>query len=251
VSNQRSQSIKVPPSELESHLRDHIGFLIGYATSYDGGELAAAKQMAHSLRLLLHHTDKSKALLRLLNLTKLKFLNTAEPYDPSNAVNWPQLVAVRCDGPSGRRDWLVPRGDPEKLPLKNQLEFSDWWNMPVLVAKKKRGVILYCRKEIVLNLANKDGGSHVDDALPLDYVELSRQNALGLMVRRAGTGERFSIGDPVLPSVRQITHETLRTLQRAVPESFPKPYVVGSFEPPPDNPSTGIPTAWDLELARL
>ena len=147
---------------------------------------------------------------------------------------------------------MVPRGDPTHLPEKSEVRFSDWWDMPVLVAKKQKGEILFGRRDIVLHLANQDGGSHVDDSLPRNYAELSRFGAIGLVTRREGMDKPISIGNPILPSVRQIAHETLRTLQRAVPGSFVKPYLFRvSNDSSPDNPPTGIPTAWNLEFVRL
>ena len=235
-----------------SSLRDQLAFLVEDATKYDEGDSAVAKRIAHSLRLLLHDTRHSKSLLRQLDLKKIKFLNTVEPHTQANLVSTCGLIAFKFDGPSGRRPWLVPHGDPANLPSRFELAFSDWWTMPVLVAKKKKRDILFGRSDIVLHLANQDGGSHVDEKLPRDYVELSRWNAIGVVVRRDEVGDPIPIGNPIFPCVRQISHEVLRTLHAQVPGFFTKPYSFREpIEPSVDNPGTGIPTAWSLEFVRL
>jgi hypothetical protein len=83
---------------------------------------------------------------------------------------------------------------------------SDWWNE--IIIRDGRGAT-FTRKEIVLHVADKDGGSHVDPKLDQDYVELSRKNSLGYFA--GNRSERHPLTRPELPTLRQIAHEVLKT----------------------------------------
>lgn len=89
------------------------------------------------------------------------------------------------------------------------IKFPDWWNKIVIVDSKKSK---FNRRELVLALANKDGGAHVDPDLDQAYSDLTRNNSVGWMfsdgkeVRPMGSVELFS--------VRQIAFETIESIER-------------------------------------
>ena len=237
--------IKVPTSELRVQLKDQIGFLISSCNLFDQGKKQEAKRIAAHLRILFHDTRMSKSLLSQLGLESIRYLNTAEPYDPANLVSHVGLVSFKFDCPSGRRAWIVPRGNPEKLPAKAMLPFPKWWNMIVIVAKGNKKDIAFSRRELVLHVANTDGGSHVDDTLDEKYMALSRWNAVGIATIQDGIEK--PIDNPVFACIRQIAHEVLSTLQNEHPASFERPYSYKRSDvPSSDNPVTGRPTVCSL-----
>lgn len=64
---------------LES-LAEQVYFLQKSIEEYDSGVIIEAKRIATILRILFHHTNKSKALLYLLDdLDKTYFLSTSVP----------------------------------------------------------------------------------------------------------------------------------------------------------------------------
>jgi len=64
----------------------------------------------------------------------------------------------------------------------------------------------------VLNVANTDGGGHVDPALDEAYLDLSRNNSLGWVINKGDVQRPFP--PPVMACVRQIAHEVLETLKK-------------------------------------
>ena len=237
--------IKVPKSELTVQLKDQIDFLISSCDLFDQGKKEEAKRIAAHLRILFHDTHRSKSLLGQLGLESISYLNTAEPYDPANLVSHVGLLSFKFDCPSGRRTWIVPRGNPQKLPARAMLPFPEWWNMIVIVAKGNKKDIAFSRGELVLHVANTDGGSHVDDTLDEKYMALSRWNAIGIATIQDGIEN--PIDNPVFACIRQIAHEVLSTLQSKHPDSFEKSYSYKRSDvPPSDNPSTGKPTVCSL-----
>jgi hypothetical protein len=71
----------------------------------------------------------------------------------------------------------------------------------------------FSRRDLVLAVANKDGGAHVDPQLDDSYVALSRMNSIGFAwIGPNGVSE--PLDSPVPASVRQIAYEVAQTLER-------------------------------------
>ena len=69
----------------------------------------------------------------------------------------------------------------------------------------------FSRRDIVLSLANKEGGAHVDHTIDEAYNNLRRNNAQGWMTVD-GAGRETPAEDNVPATMRQIAYEILRTL---------------------------------------
>lgn len=99
-------------------------------------------------------------------------------------------------------------------PPMRLVRFPDWWDDPVI--KDKSGS-MFSRKDLVLNVADTDGGAHVDPELDEAYMALSRNNSLGWTFSDGDVEEALK-GRPELASMRQIAHEVLSTINRFVPD---------------------------------
>jgi hypothetical protein len=189
-------------SDLQAHLEEQVGFLKASADAFDGGNVAEAKRLAATLRILLHDTPKSHSLLGQLG-RKGDFWDTAVPDMPGNLVPLGGLVCVH----------LAP-GAPKYAPLfddfagAHESPFATWWTAPVF--RDPRGPSL-SRKDLVLTAANKDGGAHVDPGgVDERYARFALENGLGVTSRESN-GERPLEG-AVAAAIRQVAHEVLRTL---------------------------------------
>jgi uncharacterized protein YecA (UPF0149 family) len=90
----------------------------------------------------------------------------------------------------------------------------------------------FSRKDIVLSMANKDGGAHVDPELDAKYSKLTREASVAMNVGSFETGEVSRVvSGSELASVRQIGHEMLKTLKEdyRTPERARKPDGVKSL----------------------
>ena len=90
------------------------------------------------------------------------------------------------------------------------IQFTGWWKRPV--AKDSSGRF-WSREDLVLAVANKDGGAHVDQELPEDYSALTRGNSFGATAH-LGSAVTKPAPDPVPACVRQIAYETVESLER-------------------------------------
>jgi SEC-C motif len=192
--------------QLNAHLPEQINFLEASATSFDAGFEGEAKRLAVTLRVLLHDRGGSKSLLGQLGMLDRKFLDTALEFDEANRMTHGGLVFIAVGPPSTR--FVAMLDDMPAPNLKRQIDFAEWWNEPVFVDRQRRKL---SRKQLILTAAEQDGGAHVDPGLDPTYFELTRNNALGWIVKN--DKREVQMDGPEKAAIRQIAHEVLKTLK--------------------------------------
>jgi len=201
--------------EMKSHLKEQIEFLKRSSQSYDEGFTSEAKRLTVAIRVLLHDTQKSTSLLTHLKKKDILFYDTSLDHNPNNLLPTLGLIMMKI-GPNGA-EYVPPLDDgPPIRYCKGKIPFEKWWNEIVLVDGKGNKLT---RSDLVLAVANKDGGTHVDPKLDKAYVDLTRFNSLGWKFVQSGIEKDFATG-PELASVRQISHEVLKSLKEEFPEYF-------------------------------
>lgn len=198
--------------DLRQELVNQISLLKNSCESYDSGLEAIGKHIALILRVLFHHHGKSRSLLEQLGLRDSRFMDSAGPLNPNNLISEMPMVCIRMGGNEARYLASCQIGGSPFPP--RQVKFVEWWNEPVLKDQQGRK---FCRRELVQNVADTDGGAHVDPDLEEAYMDLSRNNSLGWMFTIGDIEEKFK-GKPELACIRQIAHETLASLEMIAPE---------------------------------
>lgn len=204
--------VKRPKDELQRELAEQLDLLRHSCRSFDGGLEIVGKHISLSLRVLLHHQGNSRSLLEQLGLRSGRFFDSAGPLNPKNLLTECNLVSMRI-GESGADYLPLLAIGLDQRPMR-AIQFADWWNNPVMKDKSKRTL---CRRELVLNVADTDGGAHVDPELEEAYMAISRENSLNWFVNDGKTLS-FPKGRPELACMRQIAHELLCTLQKSAPQ---------------------------------
>jgi hypothetical protein len=220
---ERSRRIARTQAELVEHLRRQIRFLVRSANAYDQGDEAEGQRLAVVLRTLVHETRASKSLfgqLRLFGL--LEFVDTARPIHPGNMMATSGLVQVQfsTNPPSGR--YVACLGNLAHDKLGHPTAFNLWWNRGIT---KPRNGMEYSRADMVLAVANREGGAHVDPLRDPIYQALVVENGLGWRFTSDtdGTGISWNRveddlagepmeGDPLLAGVRQVAYELNETV---------------------------------------
>jgi len=197
-----AQRIAQSEEELRAHFNEQINFLQSSAKLFDEGNQAEAKRLAATIRVLFHDTRTSISLLKQLNLLGGKFLSTNIPHSENNLLSHGGLVSIQISDRTVKTLAML-----DDVPVKRQLDFSDWWNEPIFIDSYKN---VLTRKELVLVVANQDGGSHVDPALDVIYSELSRNNSLNWY--KISNENVENLTHPELTALRQIAHEVLKSL---------------------------------------
>ena len=179
--------------------------------AFDGRFVSEAKRLATTIRVLVHDTAKSRSLMSQLDLKdRLRWVSSVDA----------DAVRQYADPGSGVRGFhgLISFGDVgyhATVPIRNEdmelVSFNQWWLDPAMVIADGTA---YTRSELVLWLANQDGGAHVDPKLNAKYKALSREGGFGL--RYVETDE-LVVTSPVPAAVRTVAEEVARTLHGGLP----------------------------------
>jgi hypothetical protein len=197
--------LKQTRDELLEHLGEQREWLAASSNAFDAGVMSEAKRLASVARTLL---QSDGALLAQLGV------RDTMQYADSVGDNSATLVAM---GPVS----MTPDGSGgftygvDLDPVSERSLFDPWWNNVIIKSTQYGGLR---RRDIVLRLANIDGGSHVDPTLPQAYRAITRENGMGWVVLAESGENPDHPGNPVPWAMRMIAHE----LTISVDEAFPK-----------------------------
>jgi hypothetical protein len=204
----KPKRVQRPKEELKRELIEQVALLRHSCQAFDNGLEAVGKYIALSLRVLLHDHRQSRALLDQLGLRSGRYLTSAPPLNHRNIATECNLVAMQLSDTGARYLPLVATGGG---PMGLQpIPFVNWWNDPVLKDNQGRN---FCRRELVLHVADTDGGAHVDPELDEAYMAISRENSLGWSFSNGRSTTPLD-GRPELICMRQIAHEVLSTIHQ-------------------------------------
>lgn len=212
------KKIPRPHDDLIRELNEQLELLSYCSLAFDSGFVPIAKPISAILRSLLHVGGRSRALLKQVNLHDGEFLASARSIDARNLLPSCGLVGARtvANAKFGSATYvpLCQMGGGPMAP--RMVPFIDWWTSNVM--KDAKGS-LFSREQLVLHVAETDGGVHVDPALDKAYVDMSRLHGLGWIIGHGpfDPGSEWRpppiAGRLELACVRQIAWEVLETLR--------------------------------------
>lgn len=245
------QMIPISRSDILQHLSDERELLRNSADLYDRGSVVEIKNMSARIRNLLHD-GKYVSLLQQFGAQEGDiFYGTAGEFKPAyfsehkanpdgkggqgtmGSGTGSPLVTMACRlGPSKTSNRLEcypnlrqARNFPPPLDADGywhyqhvgesrgfkKVDFDSWWERDVVFSFD--GVKNYSRKKIITDLvANKDGGTHTDPFIDVEYYFLLKKNC-PCFCQTSPEGKHYSIGSKVFPIVRQITLEISKTVE--------------------------------------
>lgn len=229
-----SVMVRQTADELRAHIVEQMSFLEASAHLYDMGRTAEAKRLAVAIRVLFHTNRNRQGRVtshglvdQVMGLEQVRLLDTAGEADPFNLMpacllTWMTMTVENGSVSAAYTAYLdtYPRGRIEPPQVLVAVEaklghplaapgtvrrFDDWWTTAVVRDDTGHP---FSRRDLVLALANKDGGAHVDPDTGDAYGRLSRSNSLG-WVLSADAGDALPLSSPVPSAVRQIAFEVL------------------------------------------
>lgn len=201
---------------IKKRFTDMKNLLTKRLKDYEDGDHTEAYQIASLLRVLLHDTRQSKSILKQMNSKdKIMFQSTAGVYNPLNLIAYTGLVMMRMT--VGKGVEYIGKSRDENPGSFNGImyyKFDDWW-AEVVVDDKKR---MYTRKDLVLHVANKEGGSHLDIEVQNRTYKLFYENSVGWKsIVEDKQGNVISESDPinnlVLESIYEIGIEVVNSFK--------------------------------------
>jgi hypothetical protein len=203
-----NETVSPDTERFHEQLDSQLGYLKRSCESYDSGHEDEAARLATTLRVLLHTKGRNNvSVLSHLGLQDTSMLTSAI----YNNNDWRDLLQIKIDLNSPQPVTTQPQlGDQF-----NEATFESWWTgEPIFRYEDK----VYSRKDVILSMADKDGGAHVDRELE-PYYETLRRGLQGLSIvgnlEYGGAEPPFEQGvDVHAPNmhralVRQFAHEVL------------------------------------------
>jgi hypothetical protein len=203
-------------NDLKQDLTKQVGFLKSSCANYDAGEPTEALRIAVIIRVLVHDTSQSHSLLsQMHNKNNIKFLDSAAPIDPQPSRKGggvmimhglPGLVGIS----SSRNGGIYIPVQSLRDYVPGYVSFDKWWNTPCIPGHNGNK---YSRKQLVLQMANKEGGAHIDKEIDEAYRQYTT-SSLGMSFKVNGVEVGF-VNSAADASMREIGWEMLETLQNA------------------------------------
>lgn len=190
----------VTKDELDTHLHDQLDFLESAAIEFDSrGKTNRAKQMAGIIRTLVHQTKHSRSLIKQVGLESRFYMSSSPAIDGKNLLPECGLLGIEFTNSGVKYVSLL---DDCKMQF---VSLDEWWNDSVIDDKDGN---IFSRKDLVLEMANRDGGAHVDPNISISYARF-RDSGLRFEVNH---GKKMGV-HPERYAVRQIAHELLKSLK--------------------------------------
>ena len=150
-----------------ARLREQMEFLRTSLSGFYGGNFAESVRIAACIRVLVHESRTSKPLLAQAkpNGLELPILG--------NVGEWPGEVQIVSFVVGVRMGPTVAPAVDLGSSHYTLSTVGAWWNRTVFTFRSRLGrQLVYKRKQVVLILANREGGAHVDEHEDPDYVRL-------------------------------------------------------------------------------
>jgi len=202
---------------LEAKLEQFLELLEALCGYYDRDEKEIlALPISTSIRVLVHDTKHSISLLTHLGKKEVNYFST-NLKDENESVHLGIVRRINVgvkDGVGGEaKYWPLCDeryfGKPEE---NKELKFSDWWEGERVFRSSKH---FLTRKDIVLSVANKDGGAHFDSEVEEKYDAFRHAWSGGSSLVGITSGIKRGYDNiPVYPAIRQIAYELDTTIKR-------------------------------------
>ena len=194
-------------------LKEQLQLIKIDCNTFDNGNEIIGKQIAVILRVLFHDTNNSTSLLKKLNIKFIKWMPSVTEINTNNILaecNFVIQEMIKANNVHGK---YLPRFRTD-FKTEKYIDFYDWWTKPVIKDKDKNA---FSRKDVILFIANKDGGAHVDSEIKESEKFLITPNSLGWKSYNDGIVEDFE-GRVELICIRQIAYEVIESIKKAYPE---------------------------------
>jgi len=202
----------VPESEWQTfkdHLARQLRFIERSCEVYDEGYTDEAIQIAVRIRVILHPGGKkSRSVLQHLHSGRIPLLTTSEgaPERP-DLLQYDGLGSFRASSDGKGVSGVYGPGEDNAL-YREYIKADGWWKQVVLFAEGTS----YSRRDIVLGVAEQEGGAHVAATPTAEYEKLMTPSLMWDLVEVAAGVETITpAADVRFKYVRQMAYELLNS----------------------------------------
>lgn len=203
-------------NNLEEKYDEFLELLSVLCNSYDSlDKEVLALPISTAIRILVHDTEKSTSLLKHLRKKDVNFFSTNHiTKNEAIHLGLVRRVNVGVNNGVGGEARYWPLCNEKYFPMpssKTSIPFLEWWEIEVIFSSPSSSLT---RKELVLAVANKDGGAHFDSKVQKKYDDFRHSWSGGSTLVGIKSGIKRGYDNiPIYPAIRQIGHELLCTLK--------------------------------------
>ncbi|PFL43551.1 hypothetical protein [Bacillus cereus] len=209
--------MKLKEEDFIENLKETYDFLHTSADVFDKKKkYHEAKRMATNVRVLLHDTHNSTSLLKHLERKDILYCDSS--FKPDTVQENGSICVMPMNKPMYYEEISIDGVTMIPYLSENEekyIPFKDWWEGQIILTNGYGNT--FTRKSIVTALANRDGGAHVDSKLNASYFHLTRGISTGETFQKNGEDPE-PIPNPHLFTMRQITYEVIKTLEKEFDE---------------------------------
>lgn len=199
---------------LSDRFDEYMKLLAILCECYDRDNDIISLSIATAIRVLVHDTQRSTSLLTHLNRKDVRYLST-NFRNPREAVHLGLVRRINVgvnDGEGGEAKYW-PLCDERYFSTPSQhftfVPFDDWWNNEHIFENSRSQLT---RRNLVLAIANMDGGAHFDSEVEEKYDDFRKSWSGGSsLVGRSSGVQRGYDNIPIYPAIRQIGYELLNS----------------------------------------
>ena len=162
------ERIKQAEKEIKDKLHEQLNFLEVSAERFDDGDTSEHVRLSSAIRIIMHNAGSNHALLH-----QLKMEEEVDFFDSSlgrGTVIGPTEALVMKSITSEGASYIAPLDDFPPSYTWKTASYSDYWTRVIFEDGDSNK---FSRMELVIAVANTDGGAHVDPDLKKDYVALT------------------------------------------------------------------------------
>lgn len=211
------QELRRRRPEIQAALAEQLRLLDKRCREFDQGDWGEAVDIATRMRVVFNPGGKSSpSILKSLDAQKVPILTTCEPIVDSDnilEVIGGLYTQTFAKDEHGFRYELRPLLGYAHF--RAEIPASRWWEQIVqIVADEAAGTRnVYRRRDVIMGIANKDGGAHLAELIPESYDVLSRPG--GIITLTTEYEDSTTIETPIagvhLAMLRQMAYEVLNS----------------------------------------
>ena len=216
------------PEEINNSFNHQCDYLYRSCRAFDAGQENEALRLSTTLRVLLHQTPKSNSLLNQMGkLRTLDYVDSGVRRDlftkivnqdasPGFVYNYkPADTGLVISSFIGNEfKFIAPLvknrfnpNDPKFHCIVPTRKYSEWWEDKFIEVSNDHS---FSRKDIVLALANKEGGAHLDPDIEAKFDDLFR-DSMGMWGGSDNIEFQSVKPNIAYATVRQIAYEIMAT----------------------------------------
>jgi len=203
-------------NNLKDKYEEFLDLLTVLCDSYDSlNKEVLALPISTAIRVLVHDKGRNISLLTHLGKKDIEYLSTNHKAQNENVhLGLVRRINVGVKNGVGGEAKYWPLCNEKYFPMpasKSSLSFGEWWETEIIFSSS--GSCL-TRKDLVLSVAEKDGGAHYDSKVEQKYDAFRHAWSGGSTLVGIESGiERGYDNIPIYPAIRQIAYELLCTLK--------------------------------------